>query len=359
MCVKRGKPLPLASESGRWLLVAAGTKHYEYLGEADLDTVPAEVERVVGALSGLGYQRCLEELGSDPSSSEFRAILPKWLQTLGQDDVVVVYYTSHGARDQERFYLLTRDSEQDSLDTTSVPAEDLARWVSKNTQVSQVLVILDACYSGAGAAEFTAVVGKVAAASGGNSAVFVVAAARSKQEAAQGVLSSAIEAALANADGRLGGAAQEFLTLDDVMESVDVFLQTHNPSQTATWSSANVRGRARLFRNPRFLKQVQSGLDLESQRALLEVLGSHGDGCRGRAIRLVFHRTASGPRSDRELAFRGSIRFASTYCHRRCRLRQVCFACPHHDAVSNRLLGPQPSPTGMRCPLRPSHLREA
>jgi WD40 repeat protein len=123
---------------------------------------------------------------------------------------------------------------------------------------------------GGGTAEFTAVVGKVAAAVGSRTAVFVVGSARAKQEAAEGALSSALEEALANADGKLGGATQRFLALDEVMESVDSYLRTHSVSQTATWSSINVVGRARLFPNVRFQPQVQPGLDLEEQQALLE-----------------------------------------------------------------------------------------
>jgi hypothetical protein len=58
--------------------------------------------------------------------------------------------------------------------------------------------------------------------------------------------------------------------MDEVMEAVDGYLRQNHPAQTATWSSANVRGRCRLFPNPCHRPEVSPGLDLETQRAFVE-----------------------------------------------------------------------------------------
>ena len=232
--------------------------------------MPEKLQRIAASFATLGYERQQAALSFDP---EFKQELERLFADLKKEsraeDLVVAYYTSHGVRDQERFYLLAHNSVLSDLDGTALPAEDLARALTKGSLASQALLILDACYAGAGAAEFAQIANRLAAI-GGGPAVFVVAAARSKEEADQGALSSALAEALANNDERLGGRAQEFLAMDDVMEAVDSYLRQKHPAQTATWSSANVRGRCKLFRNPRHRSEVRPGLDLETQRAFAE-----------------------------------------------------------------------------------------
>jgi Caspase domain/WD domain, G-beta repeat len=264
-------PLPLGSELGRRLLIAAGTAHFKELADRDLPRVPEELERIAASFAALGYERQQAALSFNPESKqELEKLFADLKKESRAEDLVVAYYTSHGERDEERFYLLAHNSALSDLDGTALPAEDLARALTKGSLASQVLLILDACYAGAGAAEFAQIANRLAAILGGGPAVFVVAAARSKQEAEQGALSSALAEALANDDERLGGRAQAFLAMDEVMEAVDSYLRQKHPAQTATWSSANVRGRCRLFRNPRHRPEVRPGLDLETQRAFAE-----------------------------------------------------------------------------------------
>jgi WD40 repeat protein len=263
-------PSPPVYEPGRRLLVAAGTEHFERLDNADLRHVPEELKRIATSFAVLGYERQHAVVRLDPKSDELRTLLADVKLKSRDGDVVVAYYTGHGARDLERFYLLTRNSTLSDLDGTALPAEDLARALTKDSKASQVLVILDACYAGAGAAEFGQIAHRFAAMLGAGPGVFVVAAARPKQEAEQGALSSALAQALVNDNERLGGRAQVFLAMDEVMEAVDGYLREKHPAQIATWSSANVRGRCRLFPNPRYRPEVGPGLDLETQRAFVE-----------------------------------------------------------------------------------------
>ena len=244
-------PSQQASESGRRLLIAAGTAHFTNLADSDLLDVPNELERITKTFSALGYERQEATASLDPESSQLRTLFADVKKASRDQDFVVAYYTGHGARDEERFYLLTHNSVLSDLDGTALPAEDLARALTKDSKAAQVLVILDACYAGAGAADFAQIANRLASILQAGPGVFVVAAARSKQEAEQGALSSAFAKALANANGQLGGPVQEFLAIDEVMEAVDTYLRETHPQQTATWSSANVRGRCRLFRNPR------------------------------------------------------------------------------------------------------------
>ncbi len=255
----------------RRLLVATGTTEYRHLPGSALSQVPSEIQRIVDVLGPLQYSRCLDDLPLNPSSMQLQDRLPRWLQQEVQPgDLIVFYYSGHGVRDGESFYLLTCNSQDSLLDSTAVSAEQLARWMTKQCKAAQILVILDTCYAGAGAADFARIAGKVCTLMPQGPAVAVIAAARPKEEAQQGAFSAALARALSNADGRLGASTQEFLAFDQVMEQVDQYLGRHHPSQTATWSSVNVRGRFRFFPNPQFKPEVPAGWDLELQRTLRE-----------------------------------------------------------------------------------------
>ena len=131
-------------------------------------------------------------------------------------------------------------------------------------------MILDACYAAAGAADVAQIANRLTVALGGGPGVFVVAAARPKQEAEQGALSSALAQALANADERLGGRTQSFLAMDSVMGAIKDYMHEKHPAQVAIWSSVSVEGNCRLFPNPRHRPESRPGLDLETQRAFDE-----------------------------------------------------------------------------------------
>lgn len=263
-------PLPTASEVGRRLLVAAGTAHFDYLDGADLPSASDEMETIHLVLAALGYQRMEPTLSFNPSSTQLRDLFTNIKAQSQPADVIVAYYTSHGTRDPERFYMLTRNSVITRLDDTAVAAEDLARALIKHSKASQILLIVDACYAGTGAAEFLAVANDLTSQNNDGPATFVIAAARAKQEAEPGVFASALSHALKNSDRRIGGRTQPYLAFDDVMEGVDSYLRDGHPSQIATWSSANVRGRCRLFPNSQYRTEIRPGLDIATQRAFLD-----------------------------------------------------------------------------------------
>jgi WD40 repeat protein len=191
-------------------------------------------------------------------------------RTSSPGDLVVAYCTSHGVSDVERFYLLTRESDLSELEQTATAAEDLARLLVKNSSASQIMLILDTCFAGAAAAESGSLAHRLASIVGRGPEIYIVAAARSKEEALQEALALALAKTLANEDERLGGCTQAFLALDEVMEAVNTHLSVRDSAQTATLSTANVRGRCRLLPNPRHLSALRPGLDLETQRAFAE-----------------------------------------------------------------------------------------
>jgi WD40 repeat protein len=258
------------SEIKRWVLVASGTQHVEDASLRTLDEVPAELERIRRTFRVLGYTEVLHQIALDPTSDSLGTRLQECFQTFGPDDVAVFYYTGHGERDGDRFYLLTRNSKLKVLDSTAIAAESLGRFLAKDTSARQILIILDTCYSGAGASEASAIIGKLASDLRSRSEVWVLAASRPSQEAAQGALSTALEVVLKNATGSLGGPLQRYFGFEDVLESVNAHFEHTRPSQKAFSSTVGVGGRALVFPNPLYNASARPGLDLQEQRALVE-----------------------------------------------------------------------------------------
>ena len=261
-------PSQSGSDSGRRLLVATGTAHFPKLADCDLLQVPHELERIATAFSALGYER-LQGI-TDPDRDTLRKLFSDVSKHCVNGDLVVAYYTGHGARDQERFYLLTHDSDLSDLDETALPAEDFSRALTKGSKAAQVLVILDTCYAGAGASEIAQVSSRLKVALGGvgGPVIFILAAARPKQEANQGALSHALIEALTKE--KLGGHLQPYLYLDEIVGEIRRYLKLEHPSQDATWDIVNYNEPCRLFPNPRHRPEIRPGLDLATQRAFTE-----------------------------------------------------------------------------------------
>ena len=82
----------------------------------------------------------------------------KWLPHVANpDDLVVIYISSHGSSSEMDNdgvnYLLAYDSDVDNLYSTGLPMQDLSRMIKARVHSDRVVMILDACHSGAATAE--------------------------------------------------------------------------------------------------------------------------------------------------------------------------------------------------------------
>jgi len=78
----------------------------------------------------------------------------KWLPRLANpDDLVLIYISSHGSpseMDNENVnYLLAYDTNPDQLYASGLPMQDLTRTIKARVHSDRVVVVLDACHSGA------------------------------------------------------------------------------------------------------------------------------------------------------------------------------------------------------------------
>ena len=89
-------------------------------------------------------QRLLEK---DATTKGVLAALGKIRKGVKPQDLVVFFYAGHGVRDGKDFYLLTYDAELKNLAKTALSGEKLRDRLA--TFPCQVLILLDACHSGA------------------------------------------------------------------------------------------------------------------------------------------------------------------------------------------------------------------
>lgn len=78
----------------------------------------------------------------------------KWLPRVANpDDLVLIYISSHGSASDMDIggvnYLLAHDSQVDSLYASGLPMQDLTRIIKGRVHSDRVVLVLDACHSGA------------------------------------------------------------------------------------------------------------------------------------------------------------------------------------------------------------------
>ncbi|MBL0188190.1 MAG: caspase family protein [Candidatus Obscuribacter sp.] len=82
----------------------------------------------------------------------------KWLpRAANPDDLVVIYFSGHGSPADIDVggvnYLVAYDTDVDSLYATGIPIQDLVRTIKARVHSERVVIILDACHSGAASAD--------------------------------------------------------------------------------------------------------------------------------------------------------------------------------------------------------------
>jgi len=252
-------------------LIAAGTAKYEHLPDhaRELASVAEDLVKINTLFcQTLGYERAIPELNLDPTREQFRNSLSDWFGTRsGKRDVLVIYYSGHGDVEGGRHYLLATDSDPSDLLGTALETEFLARRIA-SSDVRLALLLIDTCYSGVGATDITTVVQQTKNLfATANAGIFVIAAARPKQEAQQGVFADALLSVLF--DERLGGERQLFLEPTSISVAINRYFRDRKLSQLCLISSTySGYEDPPFFPNPRYRRDLPVGIDLRMQKRL-------------------------------------------------------------------------------------------
>ncbi|MBW4585226.1 caspase family protein [Aetokthonos hydrillicola Thurmond2011] len=192
-------------EKAGYYLIACGTSRYNNLDDnQQLPCVETELTRVVNLFTEhFGYKQVLTELQVNPKKDELTRKFADWLQhdERQNKDTVIFYYSGHGEYyKNDRHYLLLEDTDPNKVPQTSLPTEDLVRPLNnEGVKISQILYIIDTCYSGVGTGDITKfgleVIQKYQPVSRENKAIAVhsIAVTRAKNTAQPDVFSTALE----------------------------------------------------------------------------------------------------------------------------------------------------------------------
>lgn len=263
-----------SGSSDRRFLIAAGTWQYKF-NFAELPSVPDDLQRIVDLLSGPsygGYRRKLTRVSAGPKAGVFRARLRAWLNSRERksDDIVVFYYSGHGYITPAGQHVLAASNTNPRNSDTAIPARFFVEAL-ESSSVRRMLLILDVCFAGAAISDdMTRLAANLSRSRGADEApqVWILAAAR-REVAEEGAFSHALWEAFQNAEAEAGDK-QEYLHLDTIFDQINhVFGNT--VSQRACLGAPHIITELqRFFRNPKYKKPLPEGIDLETQRAILQ-----------------------------------------------------------------------------------------
>lgn len=85
------------------------------------------------------------------TSVEIRKALFTFLKSAIKEDLVVIFFSGHGAADPDRpgnLYLLSYDTDPNDIAATAFPMDDVQKALRNTIEAQRVVVLTDACHSG-------------------------------------------------------------------------------------------------------------------------------------------------------------------------------------------------------------------
>ena len=247
-------------EEIKYYLIACGTKDYNAFEQ--LPSVETDLKLVNNLFtSGFGYERVLPSLHLNPTTNDLKKLFPNWLRDRerhGTKNILIFYYSGHGEYcPGDGHYLILEDTNSDDIPSTALPTQDLVLPLNnKQVKISQILYIIDTCYSQSGAGDIIKFVSdaikQYEAVGGANIAIHVMAACRSKDTAIEGVLSRSLQQALDDIEAIEFVSHRGYIDLGLLVEKMN---QNVDSNQRVNYSALGIETYARFF--PTYTKADQ------------------------------------------------------------------------------------------------------
>ncbi|MFE4961411.1 caspase family protein [Streptomyces sp. NPDC056660] len=286
---------------------AVGAADYRDPSWDPLPQVRLDVATIIKALNPFGYRPASAWPAGLINPGEARDIempLLRWLRSVFSfdDDTLIIYHAGHGTEEHDH-YLICSETDYDAaaLKVTALPTARLVE-LAGDAGVQRLLVIIDACYAGDGAADVLAQTAKIHLVSAGTRAnqrrhwksLAVLSAARPGEIADDGAFAEAMSTVLRTTveeDRILAGERPAYVHLSDVVREINREFARRAIPQRADLAVIHDDGRGFLS-NPRHVAGLSIDLDLAEQRVaseqvklrekeLIEHFGPRGAGTHG------------------------------------------------------------------------------
>jgi WD40 repeat protein len=254
--------------------VATGSKRYLIAvgspgspGQRFLPYVERDVKRISELLCdpSQGYERILgEAIPLGTPAPLIRDTILNWFthQDRNSSDLVILYFAGHGgdAGRAGNYYLFTSDTDDKQPSKTAI---NVGRFVQElyegQGEVPQsLLLILDACYSGKGAAEAVTQSAPIRQQGGfrEGAGLWVVATADSLSQADDGVFIDAMFDVFKDPAWTPSGGAEYLNPIEVLVYGVNEWFLRNEHIQRAEWEVLGNRTRPLFLRNPQFTEKL-------------------------------------------------------------------------------------------------------
>ncbi|GAA2645000.1 caspase family protein [Paractinoplanes durhamensis] len=258
----------MTSESPRRFLIATAVAHYKRSPYADRPGLARARQKIIDLFVGrLGYTH-VSDLGLDPDRTSLLDHFDRFATDPDRrpDDIVAVYLAGHGQVVGSPSQHMFLTAEADVIrPKQALPTAQIAATLLEDSDLAQLLMILDTCHSGQGAKEAVDAAMQGLRRHGGDSSRFAfLAAAQPSQEAVVNALPDLLTAAVES----LATAGEKPPTLDLGTLVANMNANPDRPSeQVIEWHAARMSGNVPpFFPNPR--RQVRTAeADMAIQQA--------------------------------------------------------------------------------------------
>ncbi|MGY8704596.1 WD40 repeat domain-containing protein [Bradyrhizobium sp. 18BD] len=156
-----------------------------------------EVAVAASALAQALTEHGIPTVRSGGTSQELQKNILSWLRDAGHEDRLFLYWSSHGGREADGFYLITQESPTHNLNTdNAIDPRSIAKGAA-NSNAKRVLIIFDACFSGEAIADMGKTISRILSAqapsAGSRRGIAVLASAHALQFAQGGLFSNLLK----------------------------------------------------------------------------------------------------------------------------------------------------------------------
>ncbi len=133
----------------------------DYERHAKLKNLSASGNELVNVLGQAGFVDALPSGRKGGTAEELTKQLKIWFEQASADQHLLLFWTGHGKRESSRLYLMTSDSPAFQFDSTNAVEPTFIAKCAAFSRAKRILLVIDACHSGAGVGDIIAKVANV------------------------------------------------------------------------------------------------------------------------------------------------------------------------------------------------------